>query len=53
MRGGGGQWGDSRVEEPGVLLQVAVLLAGLTHQLPQLCQRQHVVLVGVSRLKQL
>ncbi len=45
--------GSSRIQEACVLLQVAVLLAGLTHQLPQLCQGQLVILVGVRRLKQL
>lgn len=42
-----------RIQEAGVLFQVAVALAGLVHKGPQLCQRQLVVLVRVSRLKQL
>lgn len=36
-----------------MLLQVAVALAGLIHERPQLRQRQLVILVGVSRLEQL
>ena len=42
-----------RLKEAGMLLQVAVLLAGLPQQLPQLRQRQLVILVAVRRLEQL
>ena len=44
---------DSRIKEACMLLQVAVALAGLSHQASQLCQRQLVILVCVCRLKQL
>lgn len=47
------QRGGLRLKEAGMLFQVAVLLAGLPQQLPQLRQRQLVILVCVRRLKQL
>ena len=56
-RGSGGLTGRqpqlcSRVEETGVLLQVAVLLAGLPEQVAQLLQPQPAVLVEVGLVEQ-